>query len=75
MSGLGKERSRLGKFLDKNGVSQTELVNESGLDKATISKLCAKNDVRIRSITQNAVIQAIRSLTGKNVRNEDFWNF
>ena len=30
MFGLGKPRSRFGKFLDKNGISQQDVVRERG---------------------------------------------
>ncbi|PEE25977.1 transcriptional regulator, partial [Bacillus toyonensis] len=38
MFGLGKQRSKFGKFLDKNGISQQDVVRESGVNRGTISR-------------------------------------
>ncbi|WP_078392062.1 helix-turn-helix domain-containing protein [Shouchella patagoniensis] len=43
-TGLGKPRSKFGKWLDKQGITQTELINESGLGKGTINRLCINDD-------------------------------
>ncbi|MCJ7983558.1 helix-turn-helix transcriptional regulator [Priestia sp. OVL9] len=36
----GKKRSKLGRFLDKEGYSQTELSEITKINKNTISKIC-----------------------------------
>ena len=38
--GLGKKRSRFGKYLDKKSITQQEIAKESGVSKSTISRLC-----------------------------------
>lgn len=40
MFGLGKRRSKFGKFLDKNGISQQDVVRESGVNRGTVSRIC-----------------------------------
>lgn len=73
MSRLGKKRSKLGEFLDKHGVTQGELIRESRISKNTLTKLCREDDPNIRGITKQALIDAIKSLTKKNVKDTDFW--
>ena len=40
MYGLGKKRTKFGRFLDRNGIAQIELERTSKLSTGTISKLC-----------------------------------
>ena len=40
MFGLGKKRSRFGKYLDQHSITQQEMAKESGVSKSTISRLC-----------------------------------
>ena len=71
---LGKRRSRFGKFLDKNGISQQDVVNKSGVSRGTISRLC-QPEYEEGPTMKNAkkIIKALRELTGKNVDYDDFW--
>jgi predicted transcriptional regulator len=72
--GLGKPRSKLGKFLDRHGISQQELVKKSKVNKATISRLCSGDAFQPSMKNAQKVIKAIRELTGKNVDYDDFWS-
>jgi DNA-binding XRE family transcriptional regulator len=42
--GLGKKRSRFGKMLDKEDITQEELSKVSKVGHTTISKLCNDDD-------------------------------
>lgn len=73
MFGLGKPRSRFGKFLDKNGISQQDVVRESGVNRGTISRICQGNAFQPSLKNGNKIIKALRRLTNKDVHYDDFW--
>jgi len=73
MFGLGKKRSKFGRFIDANGVSQEDVRKASGLNKDTLSRICNEDDVKTRGITRKALVDAVRKLTGKDVKSGDFW--
>ncbi|MCA1319776.1 helix-turn-helix transcriptional regulator [Bacillus tianshenii] len=72
---LGKnDRSKFGRFLDKNELSQQEVVDNSKVSKSTISRLCQNDGFQPNMRTASKIIKAIRNLTGKNVDYDDFWS-
>lgn len=73
MFGLGKSRSKFGRFLDRHGISQEELRKVSNRNKDTITKACTDDDPNLRDITKKSLTAAVQKLTGKNVKKEDFW--
>lgn len=73
MFGLGKQRSRFGKFIDKNGLSQQDIVKESGVNRGTISRICQGDAFQPSLKNGNKIIKALKKLTGKNVDYNDFW--
>lgn len=73
MFGLGKPRSRFGKFLDKNNLSQQDIVKESGVNRGTISRICQGDAFQPSLKNGNKIIRALKKLTGKNVDYNDFW--
>lgn len=73
MLGLGKKRSKFGRFIDSNGVSQEDVRKASGLNKETLSRICSDDDVKTRGITRKALVDAVRKLTKKDVKERDFW--
>lgn len=74
MFGLGKPRSKFGKFLDKNGITQQDLVKKSKVNKATISRICQGDAFQPSMKNASKLIKALRELTGKNVDHDDFWS-
>lgn len=72
---LGKRRSKFGKFLDQNGISQQEVVKKSGVSRGTISRMCQPEHEEGPTM-KNArkIIKALRDLTGKDVDYDDFWS-
>lgn len=73
MFGLGKRRTKLGKWMDQRGITQEWLKKESGLNKNTISDLT--NDLqRLPSQrTMKKILQALRKVD-PNIKADDFWN-
>lgn len=71
--GIGKPRSKLGHFLDRNGIIQEELAKVSGISRDGISRLCSGNkSVGPNESTQIKIVGALRKL-GYDVRPTDFW--
>lgn len=71
--GLGKPRSKFGKWLDKQGISQEELARESGVSKSTISRLCSGDAFAPSMKNASKIVKALRK-RGKKVEYDDFWS-
>lgn len=73
MFGLGKKRTKLGKWLDRRGITQEWLREETKLSKNTISDLTNNSD---RLPTQRTMIKILKALRGidPNVKSDDFWS-
>ncbi|GAA2774323.1 hypothetical protein GCM10010451_68350 [Streptomyces virens] len=70
---LGKDRSPLGSFIDRNHrLSQEILAKETKLSRNTISDLCKGDSRRPQIQTQQKIVSALRKL-GYNVSTSDFW--
>lgn len=67
-----KERSRLGKWLDRKGLTQEWLKNETGLNRSSISDLCDGTVSNPRSVTRMKIIKALRQVD-PNVSANDIW--
>ncbi|EJV55918.1 helix-turn-helix domain-containing protein [Bacillus cereus] len=72
MFGLGKKRTKFGRFLDSNGIAQIELERTSKLSTATISKLCNDKKYRPKFSTITLIVRGLKKL-GKNIDENDFW--
>lgn len=71
--GLGKKRSRLGKWLDRNGIAQIEVENGTGLSRGTISRLCSDDENKPTMKTAAKIIKFLKNFD-KNVDYDDFWS-
>lgn len=70
---LGKtDRSKFGRWLDRQGISQAELVDKSKLSRATISKLCNDHTYKPKFSTITQIIKGLKKLD-KNINENDFW--
>ncbi|MDH2363460.1 helix-turn-helix domain-containing protein [Priestia megaterium] len=69
---LGKKRSKLGKWIDRRGISQTTLVNETKLSKGTVSRICSDKDYLPSSTTVTKILRFLKKLDS-TVTYEDFW--
>lgn len=74
MLGLGKKRSPLGAFLDRNKLNQDWLAKEAGLSRNVIWRLCdgERNTEKIQVRSKSMVISALRK-NGFDVTSIDFW--
>ncbi|OIB04843.1 hypothetical protein AK95_14600 [Paenibacillus sp. LC231] len=75
MYGLGKKRSKLGAFLDREGITQEWLVKKSGLSRDAVSRLCDgnKDHEKLQVRSKSKVISALRK-NGYDVISDDFWS-
>lgn len=67
-----KERSRLGKWLDRKGLSQEWLSKETGISNNSISDLCSGKVTNPRSSTRVTIIKALSQID-PNVSAQEFW--
>ncbi|MBU8908250.1 helix-turn-helix domain-containing protein [Desertibacillus haloalkaliphilus] len=73
MFGLGKPRSKFGKFLDKHSISQVEMAKESGVNKNTLSRIAKSNENRPSMKNGSKIIKALKK-NGYDVDFDDFWD-
>ncbi|MCM3487912.1 helix-turn-helix transcriptional regulator [Alkalihalophilus marmarensis] len=73
MWGLGKPRSKLGKWLDKNGLEQQDLARESRVSENTISKACNDKEYIPGNQTMKKILKAVRKIDS-NKKMSDFWD-
>lgn len=71
--GLGKPRSKFGKWLDKQGITQEQLSRESGVNKSTISRLCAGDAFKPSMKSASRIVNTLRKM-GKKIDHDDFWS-
>ena len=60
--GLGKKRTKFGRFIDREGIKQIEIEERAGLGRATISRLCNDHEYRPKFETVQKVRKALREL-------------
>lgn len=71
--GLGKDRTKLGKWIDKRGIKQEWLVQESGLNRNTVRLLCNDDDHMPTARTMQKIVKALRKID-PSIRAEKFWD-
>lgn len=72
MYGLGKKRTRLGMFLDKNNITQGWIVEHAKLNRNTLTQICKDDQYEPRAETVQKIISTLRK-HGYDVRAHDFW--
>lgn len=72
MFGLGKPRSKFGKWIDKMGIKQLEIERKAKLSRGIVSKLCNDKDHEPTVRTQAKVSKALRDM-GYDFDEEKFW--
>jgi transcriptional regulator with XRE-family HTH domain len=68
---VGKKRTRFGKWLDREGITQIELEEKAKLSRRTISRLCNDNTYRPKYVTITKIRKALRQI-GKDVPDDYF---
>jgi DNA-binding XRE family transcriptional regulator len=69
--GLGKRRSKFGKWLDKRDITQGELAKKAGVGDMTISRICNDDNYIPKHDTIFKIRKALEKL-GHNAP-DDFW--
>ncbi|ASV70162.1 MULTISPECIES: helix-turn-helix domain-containing protein [Cytobacillus] len=73
--GLGKNRSKLGEFLDSKGISQSWLANKSNISRNTINDLCdGKSDRAPTTRTIKKIMSVINKEIDSNKKPNDFFD-
>jgi transcriptional regulator with XRE-family HTH domain len=74
MFGLGKKRSKLGKWLDERGITQQWLANKSKVSRSTVSELCkADAEHEPTQGTMKKILTALRQIDS-SLKSNDFWD-
>lgn len=73
MFGLGKRRSKLGKFIDKHSVSTVEFAKETGVSRRTLTKACNEDDYVPSPAVMKKILKSVRKVDPKLTMN-DFWD-
>jgi transcriptional regulator with XRE-family HTH domain len=73
MWGIGKQRSKLGKWMDKKGLDQQDLAEAAKVSKNTVSKACSEKDYIPRQDVMKKLLKAIREID-KGAKMSDFWD-
>ncbi|UTR05127.1 helix-turn-helix transcriptional regulator [Alkalihalobacillus sp. LMS6] len=60
--GLGKKRSKFGKWLDDRGISQQWVADKSGVGRTTISKLASDDNYDASFTTVRKILGAIKTI-------------
>ncbi|CAM4096274.1 HTH cro/C1-type domain-containing protein [Paenibacillus alkaliterrae] len=73
MFGLGKRRTKLGKWLDARGIKQEWLIKKSGVSKGTMTNVCSEDGYMPSGTTIQKVIKALREVD-PSVKANQFWD-
>jgi predicted transcriptional regulator len=72
MFGLGKPRGKFGKWLDRNGINQSEVAKKAKVSNDTISRMCRPDSSPPKISTWVKIQRALKSM-GYEVDQQDFW--
>ncbi|MGD6879920.1 helix-turn-helix domain-containing protein [Bacillus infantis] len=73
MFGLGKPRSKLGKFIDRHGITVVEFAKESGVTRKTLGNACNDKEYIPRQDVIKKILRAARKVD-PDVKMSDFWD-
>jgi len=66
-------RSKFGRWLERNGVSQSDFAEESKVSRTTISKLCNNKEYIPSASTLKRIMRTARTID-KNKKANDFFD-
>ncbi|MFL0492945.1 helix-turn-helix domain-containing protein [Bacillus sp. 179-I 2A5 NHS] len=69
----GKNRTKLGDFLDQNGFTQNDLEKTANLSRPTVSKACNDKEYIPSPTVMKKILKVIRKIK-PNVKSTDFWD-
>jgi hypothetical protein len=71
--GLGKDRTKLGRWIDRRGITQAWIKEKTGLNKNTVGDLVNDPDRAPTQSTMKKILKALREID-PNVKSDDFWD-
>jgi transcriptional regulator with XRE-family HTH domain len=71
MFGLGKRRTKFGRWLDREGITQLEIEKKAKLGRATVSRLCNDADYSPKYSTEVKLRRALEKL-GRRLPDDYF---
>lgn len=69
----GKQRTKLGRFLDSNGYNQNDLEKIAKLSRPTVSKACNDKEYIPSPTVMKKILQTIRKIN-PHAKSTDFWD-
>ncbi|MFU1888279.1 helix-turn-helix domain-containing protein [Bacillus wiedmannii] len=69
----GKNRTKLGNFLDRNGFTQNDLEKTAKLSRPTVSKACNDKEYIPSPTVMKKILKVIRQIK-PNIKSTDFWD-
>ena len=73
MYGLGKQRTKLGEWLNNKGIKQEWVAEKGGVGRTTVSNACTDPDYIPSGTTIQKIIKALREID-PGVRADRFWD-
>lgn len=73
MFGLGKKRSKLGRWLDRKGIKQEWVAEKGGVGRTTVSNACGDDQYIPSGSTMKKIIKALREID-PSIRADQFWD-
>ncbi|MEC1723930.1 helix-turn-helix transcriptional regulator [Schinkia azotoformans] len=73
MWGIGKKRTKVGKWIDRHSLSQEDLSQATKISRNTISKICNDPEYAPNAGTIKKIMVAIRKID-PNAKVDDFFN-
>lgn len=73
MWGKSKPRSKLGKWMDQNGLEQQDLAKNADVSKNTVTKACSDKDYIPRQDVMKKLLRAIREVD-PTLKMSNFWD-
>lgn len=73
MFGLGKPRTKLGKWIDRRGIKQEWLIKKTGIGRNTITWACGDVGYMPSGKTMQKIIKALREVD-PSVSASQFWD-
>lgn len=71
--GIGKQRSKVGKFIDSHGYTQEDLMRVSRISRNTVSAICSNPEYIPSTQSLRKLMPALRKLD-PNVKVTDFYD-
>ncbi|PDZ42370.1 helix-turn-helix domain-containing protein [Bacillus wiedmannii] len=69
----GKQRTKLGRFIDSHGYNQIDLEKEAKLSRPTVTKACNDKEYIPSPTVMKKILKAVRQIKPK-AKSQDFWD-